>query len=649
MLALAMLFGCVKKEERVGGIEGAVLCSETNEGIRATIVLINPHTDFEEIYDAPDGWFEFGLLKTGDYTLNITAHGYLTENPYTFRVEEGAPNARNIVLEKIQTLRVVNEKLEDIYELNFDDDADISRTFYVLNVGIETLEWNIPVPVPDAPWITDISLDNGSIEPGDKEGIVVTIDRALLAGGPNSTSIWVRTEDKGSRVLATSATGLKPTTLGAIEIPFRTATTAVFNSEIIYPGFPEYTERGFVYSTLSTPSYNHPNSTTIIASITPDPAFSEEVVGLLPNQTYYVRAYAIYEGMPVYSSNVNNFFNTNNITLPTVSTLAPTNINILAGTVTLVGSIGNVGDPPYTERGFVLGISTNPTIDNSLLKLSEISSVTGYFQQNVTGLSQGSYNVRAYAINSLGTVTYGLNFPLDFNIVTPTIKTERPDNVENGKAVFRGKIEDFGDFNDFDFVEFGFVWNVNSDMTLPPSGDPRRRTTTLSGNVFTLDQVLENGKPYWVSAYVIDFSGKEHFGEVVEFSLLPIVTLRNSSRRLMVYPSEYFPPSNTYDLGYSQGQVSYTRALEHCDELNINSFGGFDDWKLPDREELIDGLYVDNISPLPIIQGLISDYYWSSNSEGSGFYTVNLEHGNVIVREITYPARVRCVRPINNP
>ena len=93
---------------------------------------------------------------------------------------------------------------------------------------------------------------------------------------------------------------------------------------------------------------------------------------------------------------------------PAVSTLIPTNYT--GTTATLNGRIDYVGDPKYSEKGFVYSMSfPNPTIDDASSATTKIvvSGSSNDFSANVTGLSNGAeYYVRAYAKNA-NTVVYG--------------------------------------------------------------------------------------------------------------------------------------------------------------------------------------------------------------------------------------------------
>jgi hypothetical protein len=77
---------------------------------------------------------------------------------------------------------------------------------------------------------------------------------------------------------------------------------------------------------------------------------------------------------------------------------------ITTTTATFNGTIITVGDPAYTERGFVYAQVHNPTIEDT--KKIVTGSGIGIFSTNIIGTTNVTYYVRAYAINSSGTA-YG--------------------------------------------------------------------------------------------------------------------------------------------------------------------------------------------------------------------------------------------------
>ncbi len=127
--------------------------------------------------------------------------------------------------------------------------------------------------------------------------------------------------------------------------------------------------------------------------------FSVNLLELLPNTVYYVKAFAINSSGTGYGDQVS--FKTNP-GLPTVSTLAVANDN--ENTASGGGNITNDGGINITARGVCWSTISNPTTADSK---SNDGGGAGVFTSSLTGLAYNTvYFVRAYATNGVGT-SYG--------------------------------------------------------------------------------------------------------------------------------------------------------------------------------------------------------------------------------------------------
>ena len=280
----AVWYGCSKEEETSGSIYGVVTDKATGEPIKTAGVELQPIG--LKTVTGSDGTFEFANLEVGDYNLYVTKTGYLDCKSSTITIKSGQQAPGNVQMEKApHALRVVNSESQDLSSLDFgDQEDDISRSFVVFNDGPETIEWEITIT---AAWL-HVSKQSGSLNPGRQQSIIATIDRNLLMGGENVTTLHVTSND-GSKELTVKATGVSPiVTLAVTEV---TPTTAVLNGKLTRPGDPAYTELGFVYGTMPTPSITN-GATKISISNVQIGAFSEAVSNLTEGNTYYVRAYA---------------------------------------------------------------------------------------------------------------------------------------------------------------------------------------------------------------------------------------------------------------------------------------------------------------------------------------------------------------------
>lgn len=175
---------------------------------------------------------------------------------------------------------------------------------------------------------------------------------------------------------------------------------ASFGGNIMDAGDPSYTERGFVYGTMHNPMVD--SDTKVAVSGPGIGEYSTNITGLSMGVIYYVRAYATNEKGTSYGEEV-------------ILDMTPVMPEVLTGefefksggTVIFNGSITNIGDPAYTERGFVYGTMLVPALDNSATKVVAEGTIAGAFNAEISNLAEdGTYNVRAYAITPVG-IVYG--------------------------------------------------------------------------------------------------------------------------------------------------------------------------------------------------------------------------------------------------
>ena len=94
-------------------------------------------------------------------------------------------------------------------------------------------------------------------------------------------------------------------------------------------------------------------------------------------------------------------------------------------------------------------------------------------------------------------------------------------------------------------------------------------------------------------------------------------------------------------------QKQWIQAISYCEDLSL---GGHDDWRLPNRRELIS--IVDYAKHTPAIkesvfQNIIPSYYWSSSSyatDSSYAWTVRFSNGRANRGNKTANLYVRCLR-----
>lgn len=186
-LSAALFTGCKdKEEEKPGAVYGVVTDQETGNPIKSAGVELQPIG--LRTVTGTDGQYGFTDLAAGTYKLYITQSGYADNLSDEVVVKSGQTTQFDVQLEKLPpALRIVNDKMKDIDELDFGAEADdVRRSFNIFNDGMQDLQWQITMT---ADWVTEVSKENGILATGKLQSIAVTIDRAKLAAEDNVTTL----------------------------------------------------------------------------------------------------------------------------------------------------------------------------------------------------------------------------------------------------------------------------------------------------------------------------------------------------------------------------------------------------------------------------------------------------------------------------
>ncbi len=524
LLICGIYQACVPDVELPGSIYGVVADKATGEPIKSAGVELSPGG--LKTITGSEGQFEFTELDPGKYTLLITKTGYLDGVSSTIEVKPGQQAKGDVQMEQIPpALKVVDENNADLLELHFGDaEADIARSFNIYNDGAEKLSWEI---VKTAVWIDSISKTSGDVSPNGKQPIVVTIDRNKLEEGENKTTLQITSSNGSKSLTVIAVNSRKAVSLNTLECTDVKGTIAIFNAELLCEGNPKYTERGFVYSTTQQPTVDN-TIAKLTVPVNEKLQFSAQAVDLAANTTYYVRAYAI--------SVLGTFYSTNQVSFvvqtsaPTVVTDSIKDLNIENGTAIFNGKVTYVGDPAYTERGFVYALTNNPTIDDTKLIVS--GAELGIFRKNVSGLEEGkTYYVRAYVTNKKGTV-YGNEVSCDFTATMPEVKTLEVTNknIADGIAAFKGNVVSEGDLG---YTERGFVYATVHNPTLSDSKVIAEGNGT--GDFTATATGLIEGKVYYIRAFVTNSKGTIYGNELeMDFNaIMPVVSTQEVTGKII--------------------------------------------------------------------------------------------------------------------
>ena len=530
LLLVCGIYQACAPEELPGSIYGTVVDKATGEPIKSAGVELSP-VGLKTVTGS-EGQFEFTELDPGKYTLLITKTGYMDGVSHTIEVKPGQQAKGDVQIEKLPpALKVVDDNRQEINTLDFGSSIDdVSRSFSLFNDGSEKIEWLITA---NAKWIISVSKTEGTLSAGATQSLIITIDRAKLSSGENKTTVHITSNSGNKQLVVVAKNDYTTTVLNTYPVTDIRSSSATFNGEIITDGTPKYTERGFVYAKESKPTIDNCIA-QLTCPLTNEKAYSIPVSGLTEGTNYYVRAYAVQAGKAVYSSNEVSFVATGNA-LAKVVTKPVSKIIRAEGKATLLGEITNIGDPAYTERGFVY--STTPTPSTATgTKIQVAGNTIGEYSDIVSSLLVGKiYYVRAYAINKVG-VAYGEEQVADLTPLPPTVQTNEVSAIspDAASATFNATITDTGDPI---YTERGFVY---SKSKTPTTGNATKVTVsgTGEGNYSKAETGLDVNCMYYVRAFVI-YSGGTVYGEEKSFTIkkLSAPTVTTTSPANIAYTS----------------------------------------------------------------------------------------------------------------
>jgi hypothetical protein len=234
--------------------------------------------------------------------------------------------------------------------------------------------------------------------------------------------------------------------------------------------------------------------------------YSEDATNLIPNTSYYFRAFVVSNGVYSYGNTLT--FKTLTISQPTIKTLeanttTTTSVKI-KGLVELGGNSDNI-----TEYGICWSQRfTTPTLDHSKAKILEnITVFPKTFVIDIYNLnSTADLYYRAYIISN-GVISYGDIKTYNLEILDfPIITTGNTTSITQNSQRIQGIIESKGRFP---ITEYGICWNLINDYsnTLPitcKTGASIKGSPTSFPTTFSIDAInLNVGTIYFYRAFVI--------------------------------------------------------------------------------------------------------------------------------------------------
>lgn len=189
-----------------------------------------------------------------------------------------------------------------------------------------------------------------------------------------------------------------PAELSTSAVSYISTTFATGGGTIKTDGGSLVSASGLVWGTAQAPELDAAgtNKTTDGAK---SGAFVSKMEGLTAGTTYYVRAYATTKAGTAYGEEI-SFATLAELVVPTVEISGTSNVRNVSAEVS--GKVVAWGGADVTERGIILGTSSDLTLENAIVTV-ESGKDLGTYKCYFTGLTpETEYTVRAYAKNSVG-------------------------------------------------------------------------------------------------------------------------------------------------------------------------------------------------------------------------------------------------------
>lgn len=449
----------------------------------------------------------FSNIPIGTYKVHISKPGYESKEGLTLKINGGDNSYKEISLKRTTTTLTI---APDVLDFG-DKESVVQKAFSLVNPNYADLTW--AVLDTDVPWILSVcdkdGKKNGTIKYNQEVAMSVTIDRDALASGNNESTVVILS-DNGRAELHVTAVGADRR-LPVTEITDVTnidLQTAIFKGKVLSVGAPKYEERGFVYSTSPIAEDATNGFTKIPSTMNSDDMFNVTASGLEKGKTYYVRAYGKNSLGLKLSSTYKTF--TTIVSKTAVNTLSVTPLDIVNGKAQFNGTITEIGNPAYSEKGFCYNTTGEPTISDKKYTVSGTSG--GNYSYQCTGLATNTtYYVRAYAIQN-DNIYYGTSVAYSTDLSKTGVSTSSATDITSNSATLNGSISSIGNPP---YSEKGFC--ISTTGTNPTINDIKKTVSGSGEGNFSLNYTgLNYNERYYYRAYAIQ-DGEPVYGSVASF------------------------------------------------------------------------------------------------------------------------------------
>ena len=490
LLSISCLTSCVADEEATtGSLHGTIKDSENGNLLKGCLVVISPTG--KSITTGDDGSFSFDNLAAGVFSIDVSKNDYEPAKKEV-TIVAGQPNKADMQLTKQMPKLSVNK-------INLDfSDSETELPIEIRNDGKSTLKWEISTGTK---WIK-INPTTGSTTK-DIASVLISVDRTGLSKGDYNGSINI-TSNGGTATIK-------------VNMSIKGAVLKVTPSTLDF-GEIETSKELFISNEIEIGSITYsiqPSVNWIILS-------SNE--GTVDTNTDKIKVLVNRDGLATNDYNEKLTINTKDgrkeisvIVKQIERTVAKVGIgssfsDITETSFSIKGIILSTGGHEISSYGHCWSEHDTPTIENDNKNNFGNSTEIREFTSNISGLDAGkTYYVRAYAVNSKGTVySEQRNITMPY-IKKPIVKTQGATDIGKDVATLNGNITDNGGDK---IIECGFYYGTSENTEIKKSlGD-----NSLSALKLVLTNLKES-TTYYYKAYATNSKGTA-YGEVMSFKTL---------------------------------------------------------------------------------------------------------------------------------